>query len=919
MQVRTVPFLPGGGELAKILRPLAKKGPVIVACRKPTRLPALQAILEGLEHAEPTSLAGAVSKLRGLCDITPVPFADESLILTLIHDACSNLPDDSPFKPSERFAGTHQAIRSCLIELSETEILGQLSSLQVEDPHLQAKLQGLLEINDAVRHDLERLRRTTLHAQMEGLLEQKLQTDGLKGMIYLWDEEDGAATTRLLEWVASQGVAVHCLVPTHPFLGGDAPAQSHPSACLFVEKAPDAMLPQSLFVAGGIQDEVEWVLRDVASKIQGGERVDQFALICRDVAAYAPFLAASAARFKLPLRLSARAPLLSNGYVRFLLKLLKALSALDLRPLSSLATSRFFGVETEEGLAARQMMLDLALSPIPWEELEAKCQDGEQTAWLFPILEWRLAALRSSVKIQGWIDQLIDLTSLLNLPASTLEKGPDAERTRRAEAAMRQCLARLGTTLSLRPNPQFSLRAFVRLCEAAWQDAEYSLPSLDAGIRITHEPDELVQAKHVYMLDMLEGRLPRRRREDPILRDDEKLVLRQLTGKELKDSSASYADEQMFFVRALGMATASVTYSYAREKGEQEQIPSYFLDEARRLGPVNERFFRRDMFAPTVDPILTCDQELAAALAQPEAPLPAIELPAEAAKLEEGFKFSTRQLHDAFICPFLFFIRHRMGIKTRDRGAAWTRLTSILEKTNPAALPLERLRPVLEQKFEEFLAEAATYADAQELAGFASIREQFIEGIIERESVARELWKESGPYDLDIEQQAGGIRARFDVLKSHGGVTTGTVYRYSTKHWESPDGSAIDNFEEFALLRLLERHRGTNDVAVVVDTVTEGKVAYYRHKGPFQTRLDAKVRGASIARIQGGSNDGGNANDQWQDHVDNVNNALKRSRAGFIRPDPTDSHCRYCGYGELCRRSYDFGEEEREPTRIPSE
>jgi ATP-dependent helicase/DNAse subunit B len=99
--------------------------------------------------------------------------------------------------------------------------------------------------------------------------------------------------------------------------------------------------------------------------------------------------------------------------------------------------------------------------------------------------------------------------------------------------------------------------------------------------------------RHLFLAGMTEGRFPGRDAPSPLLADAERSALNQhlgrdvfrLTGGEFEDRAAwRLTEDRLLFASALAAAEETASLSFAVEAaGGQEQVPSAFLEEVRRL------------------------------------------------------------------------------------------------------------------------------------------------------------------------------------------------------------------------------------------------------------------------------------------------------------------------------------------------
>jgi len=172
-------------------------------------------------------------------------------------------------------------------------------------------------------------------------------------------------------------------------------------------------------------------------------------------------------------------------------------------------------------------------------------------------------------------------------------------RDEAAREALRQRVQALIRTMKAAGGgPELRRRTFGRWLKDAMADAH--LPQRgprSAAVEVLDVAELPGRSfRHLFLAGMTEGRFPGRDAPSPLLADAERSALNQhlgrdvfrLTGGEFEDRAAwRLTEDRLLFASALAAAEETASLSFAVEAaGGQEQVPSAFLEEVRRLTAV---------------------------------------------------------------------------------------------------------------------------------------------------------------------------------------------------------------------------------------------------------------------------------------------------------------------------------------------
>ncbi|MCS7065331.1 MAG: PD-(D/E)XK nuclease family protein, partial [Fimbriimonadales bacterium] len=200
----------------------------------------------------------------------------------------------------------------------------------------------------------------------------------------------------------------------------------------------------------------------------------------------------------------------------------------------------------------------------------------------------------------------------------------------------------------------------------------------------------LVQAQIVFVMELVEGVLPRRHPDDPFLRESERRALRaffEMQGETvyLPLRSERQRTEPTLFYEAITAATERLYLSYPRTMESSETLPSSYLQAVQP--PVETRFYQlEELVPPESERLHPYDRALAHALESAGAGATGaselsdrLTLPRTRQRVVDIDRtFSVSELETLYRCPFQHLFRHRLRVRLPHRGLHLTQIGSVL-------------------------------------------------------------------------------------------------------------------------------------------------------------------------------------------------------------------------------------------------
>jgi len=975
-----VTLLPTPSELVRALRPWASRTALISALDE-SRLKGLKAALGSDDSIEAEvvpwgELLGRVLQRVG----RPVGrLASPRQTELAIGASLATLDPDRPLAHMARFGGFHRRVGATLRQLRHfgvdaVTMRGVVGELTAE---VRPIIEDLATVAEALTERWQRLGRETTVDRMLRLLETP--REGWTGMAH-WEPwwvlvgpDDDPIARQLFTSAAAAGVTI-CLavegIPGRPDLFVDqhvwqsafvppVPMDPNPQRQLSLdfegedgavmetvsvgrgpwwmhlfEEGPPAgsegeSFPIRRFAAPNALAEAEWALRDAQALISAGAMPHRIAIVGRDEATYAPRLEFAAERLGVPLDAHRVIPLVQNAFVRWLVDLLTGLAAADPRALESAILSVYPDPQRTAASDRLRRLYALRQSATPWADLRSDAEgEGESARWLTTALAWRDTALREPAPLPEWFRRLEDLLRTPPLPDTVGgPENPTSERDLRAQAAALRALSDAVSTLDAEGMRPCGLAEFVRQIRQIWDHETTALPSSQRdGVRYVSRPEELGVVDHVIAIGMVEGTFPRRRREDAVLRDEDRHALSvalQLPAA-LPDSRQEARRERDAFVRLAALARRSLTVAYPLESGDREAIPTFYVTElGRRDGVALTDFGTRPAWIE--DPV-TC--QFRADLALAEAFRMAVEVPDERGLQTVALRqrlvipeagVLPDEVADAYLCPFRFAFRHRLRLRSRRTISAYYRLVELPARAALSAAPdPEAARRQLESARDDVMAELAGDLDAWERDLWRAAADRLTADWIGREFRARNLWvredlgeaapgmpvaPENEAFEATFGDQPLKLRATVAGRYRAAGRTVLRVYRSRLPDLASAEDPINSDDIRIGLTLMLARRALKTPVAIEVETLGDARGFYAPAADGKLPMLSPEGKGLQVKFVG-----------KETTYAARIKEVLHRTAPELRLPSMAATpgrHCEQCDFAELCRRDHHQGEAKR--------
>ena len=407
------------------------------------------------------------------------------------------------------------------------------------------------------------------------------------------------------------------------------------SSCPPLLPSPPLPPPSSVFLfdAPNPYVEAEMVARQFRRLYDGGGYAwSDFAVILRAMGDYAPILAAVFERHGIPLGVDGPEILAENPFIKTLLFLLTVLrrnwqrddvlaflkssytapAKLEADRLRRRARKagvredrdRWLGLVAEDGDLAGgtgasgvEMLLAAPVSAAFALTLDAALASSNAPASAAaPLVPSIAATLRDMAYYDAlfrqekrdprqFADLIEEVVNTFGLAARIEEGEPTRqERDRAAWSAARETLRALAQMAALSGRRTMTFDAFYDELSAAWQGASSIAIAHGDMVRVAEPYDSRERPlKVAAVMGLTERVFPRRVTEDPFLRDEERAALREWAGLDLEEQKGRSDDERFFFYLAVTAPSEHLILSYPRSADESDTLPSFYLDEVRRV------------------------------------------------------------------------------------------------------------------------------------------------------------------------------------------------------------------------------------------------------------------------------------------------------------------------------------------------
>lgn len=938
-RIRLFRAVPGPTGLGPIVKRFCDGGDGVLTAFDDAALTSLAALRPD-EDWEVVSFSRLVTKTLVAAGEPHGKVAGSGHQLAAIARALADLPRDSILGRGFNHPGLHRALLRTLHELHAFEIDADGLTAMAESLSkgaLADKLRELADVDRSLTSTLDLIGLSTHSRHLAACRDTLTDADGADcRALVLVGGSRSPARLRWLRWAAEAGWDLTLVVERHA-TDGRLFAAAHEAQELLEVEAVDVgaghRLLNDLFARGdhggpsielSIRSapdplaECEWALRGCLEA--GPERCG---LYVRDLQTYAPLLQAAGRRLGILVCAPQRVPLLTNAFARLTLAVVEFAAGHDVRSLRPVLSSSYLSLDASSRRAVESALLEAhRLRPNSWETLNGwAAENQQQFEWLIDVLRWREAARSSSEDLGGWRDRLVELVHRLPWHKAFGGAAYDAKRDTHAFTAMQSTLINEASVERALGGASLDLAGFARRCRALWEAADVSLPTPPFGVPVANHAASLTGVHTLFVLGMLEGSFPRRTAQDPILNDDERRTISGLRPEmpSLPLSGDHAAEERDEFYRVCAAATHQLVLSYPQADDTRDNVPAFYLEAAAQAAGGAQRVdLPRTQLAPPPDECLSpADAAMRAALDAPrELPAPAIleEAVSRALVAAPPGERTAAELRDALRCPFLYGARHRLHLRPNRREQRWYRLRSLPQAARLAtASDVVAARRALEEALEAELDLLAHEVPEWEIPLLRAGGMRLVGDWLRREFAARRLWPmDEGSLRLNVAFGDEGVRSAMPLGVSLSGVAP-AVSRFGntkTMHLYAGALGPVKEFTEsdrlFYGLHLLALHEPGHRVQLEVESTSGRRTRLRLDRGDVR-RLPAE--GLDMEWLVE-EDDREQARRVFFEAVkDSLRQALRTIQKADMQPNPGDV-CDGCDFGELCRRSRAFGEED---------
>ncbi len=830
--------------------------------------------------------------------------------------ACQELPSDSPFFRARSFPGAHRAILEAIHELDAARFPWQDAE--------EEKLRSLAMIRAELDERLAKLRLSRFTDIAAGLLDRGAVAleQPLRVLVFAFGEYSELRKD-LLVWLEKQGVEVVVVVEragAGQSLFDDSARYAAGLGRLAEPVGESLGLAEALFrgqsapFAGPAQTEIwrypdelyeaEWVLREIQTRLDAGMRPERVAVLSRDPERAVPLLLSAGARLGIPVAASARLPLLSNARVRIILQLLEALAKDDPGLLLRLAHTSYLRLPSEGYALLKAQVREANRAKRGFMGLEST----EHLPWLAPLHDWMQRYRAGSRKLHEWSEAITDLAQIVDAGGDDFQESPTSDRDVRALDRARAELSAAMALASDSGSP-YSLAQFAAVCRARWERA-WTLPGSGLaneyrGIRVVSDAQAIREVDLVVGIGLVEGKFPRTRREHPVLSDLERIQINERYGIRLGTSRDSARRERDEFYRLCSSANALIL-SHPATEDDRERLAAYYLSQVEACGaPVTKGSRERSEIVPAV-PTLAADVALAQARREPRGPSSVEFVDRDA--IDERFPtpnpLGVRELGEVVACPFRSFVRYRLQLEPGRYPDRWRRLAGLPgeAKLHRAANESEA-QTALTEALERFLEEVRGQCPEWESDLLRGGGTRLIEDWVQREFKAREVWPRD-PVSDRPSLKSGFISTYGEAILNVKGHPTLRMTRTAVVPPDAGPERRLPLMAQLGLVRrqfpeekqpLLEIETLSGERQLVCAHLPEG---FVNPPGCKVFELVPKSHSESAG---------------WEAMEEESKRAIRAAltlvKQMNVAPSP-GQHCATCAYGELCRRSQEYGEEE---------
>ncbi len=944
--IRLLKSIPGPQNDALILAEFCARGEGYITAFDPKHLGALRYSVPSSADVELLEFGRMVAAYARLAGTDPQSMASVGHTIAAIGQVCEAIQPDSPFYGSRHFSGLHRLLAETFKELGdwglEPDTLAHLASECTSD--LAPKLRSLADIWSRTENLLGEFDCQLSYRHVRESLEAGADsTVAFPPCLIFLDGKLAPKHVEWIQWAAKVGGQITIVADTSPSIDGLFPIAATAERYLEVGgefRGVSSAFARSLFtdtvtLEPGIKvdeysaadplSEVEWALRHILEKAQG-EELRQFGIFARNLEEYGPIIEAAALRLGVSIQIARRAPLASNGYIRTLLALLNAFDTGDVRRLQILTRSSFFHFPHDlRRVFFEEIATAFREGEQAWTRMEAwATEQTEKLPWLLPLLTWRREACAKPVNLGAWRERIRELGN--GLPA--ILNADFSEREARAKNSLERTLGARATFAS---RSELTLSEALFEIQKAVEESDYTLPTHFRGVQVSDAPNGFSAIDHLFVLGMLEGVFPKRRKESPILTDAERheIFERRALMFPMPTSFDEARQERDAFVALCSAPTQAITFSHPESTDDRDNIPAFYLEEVKRClgGEIPHHGYSRTQLTPPLEHcIAENDRRLRIALDTDEmvSPVPA-ELSETTRQLvaeRANSALEPKELRTALECPFRYFAQEALHLYPERDRRRWYQLRQLPQSARLTVQPdAETARQALRNLLTHELEEMRPHVSESEFELMRQGGERLIQDWVKREFRARDIWPK------DPESQRAMVAFGTETLRGElprvgkvAGNVAGTarIGPYKVVQMVESNTPGTDKTSLLGLkdrdalyygMHLMAGFEKGSSVALEVESMSGGRKLMLLNRldePPLVGDVDA---GLEVTDLTGRGEAVVTTEVFFERVKDLIGKAAQTIREVEVKPTPGD-HCTFCDHGELCRQSAEFGESE---------
>jgi len=868
-----------------------------------------------LEQIEIWSDSQIVQHMAALCELPHLRIINSDYQATIASIEFAKLPPESVFYEIRNVPGLHNVF---------VELMQELRRFRIPDEavaELGPRAAEITSLASDIRDAMAARQLTTRSQRIEQIIETTPKSQqGVKHLFWFGQREWMPIDIALAKWIYESGVSLHLFVESHP-----ANPQFYPSFARLQQEFPTANVVSiapfqpaanglygddadhvpniELYSAADEFIETEWIVHSILTTLEEGRlKPNEIGIFVRVPDFYVPLLRSAGARFGIEFAGEWKDPVMTNPFAQILWQVLDAAAQHTPADLAPLVSDPYFDLQGAEADVVAETIREAALQPDGWVRL-AKHPSAPPSIKV--IAQLASAAHAGDRQIADWIRWLNEFTAKTSFLSRSLHSGQEvASRDEAARDAMVRWLEM--KRLAVPQNARMRLREFVRFAKDAWQDAKYTVRK-KGQIDIVSDLFAIGNKRLVFAPGLVEGRFPKRRAEEPLLLDSDRMRLRQHNDAHLLLTSYERAEEERREFHRLVSAAPELVLTWPEFIRDHQEFESHFIVDLRMRFPnlsthrkrIEDRAVAAAASPEQIEQIETVMSRVNSEQIEDEA------LRTELSRIPNPLSLS--HIRALRRCKFQYLCRAKFKLRPRRPRWVFERIADIIRQADLVnAKGLDAIRDALEKSLNAYVTQMEKQCEAGEVVLLRHVAPTVLESFAVREDAARKLWdltpagqqcELAMPHfrtKLKFRQGFIELEDRIDLLYFSGKNNNPMPIRIA---WASEPSSKDEEFLfEAGLIATLAQAESIqlagiesleNDLRRAIAGSNDPK---QRLASDPQHRLfvDVKFSGPHLQQ---------KAKDTIQEFD------LKAASAEFTPvPGP---HCTRCGFASLCRRAQD--------------